>query len=65
MASPKITCAPVVVKKFRSDSMTALLRPVVPEVNISTIRSSGFRVLVSPWAGALSRKASMGRRRPP
>lgn len=47
-------------KKLRSESMTALLRPVVPEVNISTIKSS-WPTQSTSSAGALSLKASIGR----
>lgn len=37
----------ITAKKFRSQSMTPLLRPVVPEVNISTISSSGWMQFTS------------------
>ncbi len=53
----------ITAKKFRSQSITPLLRPVVPEVNIRTIRASGSmrfqaRRLVSlrrhPWGAGIA-----------
>ena len=40
MRSPICTWARITLKKLRSLSITPLLRPVVPEVNIRIIRSS-------------------------
>ena len=42
MCSPIWVWARITEKKFFSLSITPLLRPVVPEVNISTISSSGW-----------------------
>ena len=64
MWSPMATCICITVKKFRSASITALLRPVVPEVNSMTIRALGSIFFSSP-PGAVSFQTSIGRRRSP